>query len=302
MNFRGGSLGAWLLAAACSSPATNFFDSPAAAGRSSTAGAGSVVGTNSVAGKGSFAGMSSVAGTSDDGGGRAASDAAGTAEPDDAGSTSTSGGGGGESGTTPQGGAANGAGSAGAAGAAGFSGGSAAGSSGEGAGSAGVSGNTGAGGGSADPIVQLDGNATASSWESDFGPGGGFHPPRDANDGDLTTRWCASAKTLPQWWQLDLGGGHELSRIEIVWEYPGQAMGYPYGFKVGVSDDATVFPSVPAIDNSSNQSTSKTQIVSFPAQTAGRYVRVTVTSLPPDMNDPDFETWASMNEVRVFGH
>ncbi len=153
------------------------------------------------------------------------------------------------------------------------------------------------------PVVQLDGNASASSWENDFGPGGGMHPPRYANDGDLTTRWCAAAQSLPQWWQVDLGASHALSRIEIVWEYPGQASGHPYGYKVSVSDDATQFPNPPAIDNSSNQSVSKTQIAPFTPQTAGRYVRITVTSLPPDTNDlPPLETWASIIEVRVFGH
>jgi len=106
---------------------------------------------------------------------------------------------------------------------------------------------------------------------------------------------------VPQWWQLDLGESHWLSRVEIVWEYPRQAIGHPYGYKIAVSDEAA--PSVPAIDNSSNQSTSKTQVATFAPQTAGRYVRITVTSLPPDTKGlPPLDTWASIVEVRVFGH
>jgi len=149
----------------------------------------------------------------------------------------------------------------------------------------------------------LDGNASASSWENDFAPGGGVHPPQYANDGNPMTRWSAAAQTLPQWWQLDLGASHALSRVEIVWEYPRQANGQSYGYTIGVSDDAKQFPSPPAIDNTSNQSTSKTQIATFAPLTTGRYVRITVTSLPPDSNDrPPLETWASMIDVRVFGN
>lgn len=291
------ALGVWLLAAACSTPSTNFFDSLAAGG-------------SSAAGTSSSAGASSIAGTSDDGE-QAASGSAGLPDPDEAGSASTTGGGGEGSGMTSHGGLGGGSDSVGVggdansaggnAGSAGKAGGSA-GNAGTAGGSVGNAGDTGVAGGSGDPVVELEGNATASSWESDFGPGGGFHPPRYANDGDLTTRWCAEVKTLPQWWQLDLGATRALSRIEIVWEYPGQALGYTYGYEIGVSDSATQFPSLPAIDNNANQSTAKTQIASFAPQTAGRYVRVTVTSLPPDMVNPDFETWASIYEVRVFGH
>ena len=107
---------------------------------------------------------------------------------------------------------------------------------------------------------------------------------------------------MPVWWQLDLGAAHPLSRIEIEWEYPGQALGYVYGYTVSVSDDASQFPATPVIDERANASTDKTQTGRFSIGTRGRYVRITVTSLPPDSNDsPPFETWASMYEVRVFG-
>jgi hypothetical protein len=82
----------------------------------------------------------------------------------------------------------------------------------------------------------------------------------------------------------------------------GQALGHVYGYTVGVSNDAAQFPGTPAIDERANASTDKTQTVTFPVATAGRYVRVTVTSLPPDgNNNPPFETWPSLDEVRVFG-
>ncbi len=269
------------------------------------------------------AGTSSVAGagTGDEGGAEAASGAAGAADPDAGGSSATNGGSaaggkpstdggvGGESGKTMHGSAGGGsgsvaaAGSGGTAGTAGVSSGGAAGSAGVSAAGGSTAGNTGVAGASADPVVQLDGNASASSSENDSSPGGGVHPARLANDGDPKTRWCAAAQTLPQWWQLDLGTSHALSRVEIVWEYPAQASGHAYGYTIGVSENAAQFPNPPLIDKSANQSTAKTQIASFAPQTAGRYLRITVTSLPPDTNDvPPLQTWASINEVRVFGH
>jgi len=145
-------------------------------------------------------------------------------------------------------------------------------------------------GGSGDLVVELKGNASASSSQS-------TNPPGNANDGDLTTRWCENGRVLPVFWQLDLGASHSLARVELVWEYPERKY---YGYTIGVSDNATQFPATPAIDNTKNQSTAKTQVASFTQQTSGRYVRITVTSLPP--NELPIETWASLYEVRVFGH
>jgi hypothetical protein len=144
-------------------------------------------------------------------------------------------------------------------------------------------------GGSSDMVVELKGNASASSWQS-------ANPPGNANDGDPMTRWCEDGRVLPVFWQLDLGTSHSLSHVELVWEYPERQF---YGYTIGVSDDSTQFPATPAIDNTKSQSTAKTQIATFAPQVSGRYVRITVTSLPP--NAPPIETWASLYEVRVFG-
>jgi len=144
-------------------------------------------------------------------------------------------------------------------------------------------------GGPGDPVVELKGNASASSSET-------ANPPGNANDGNPLTRWCEEGRVLPVFWQLDLGTSHSLSRVELVWEYPERQF---YGYTIGASDDSTQFPATPAIDNKNNQSTAKTQIATFPAQVSGRYLRITVTSLPPNMLP--METWASLYEVRVFG-
>jgi hypothetical protein len=144
-------------------------------------------------------------------------------------------------------------------------------------------------GGSGAPVIELKGNASASSSQTE-------NPPGNANDGNPMTRWCEEGRVLPVSWQLDLGTSHSLSRVEIEWEYPERQF---YGYTIGVSDDSTQFPATPAIDNKNSQSTAKTQIATFPAQVSGRYVRITVTSLPPNMLP--IETWASLSEVRVFG-
>jgi hypothetical protein len=144
-------------------------------------------------------------------------------------------------------------------------------------------------GGSGAPVIELKGNASASSSET-------ANPPGNANDGNPMTRWSEFGRVLPVFWQLDLGTSHSLSRVEIVWEYPERQF---YGYTIGVSDDSTQFQATPAIDNRNNQSTATPQIAIFPAQVSGRYVRITVTSLPPNMLP--IETWASMSEVRVFG-
>lgn len=277
----------WVWSVACSAPsATNLFDSPTsnaidAGGANASAGSpNSGPALSGGVGSGGSAAVDADAGD----GGEAGRDelARGGASDGDAGAD-TAGGANGTSGAAGRLGNAGGGGNAGAGG------------------TAGAAGNAGGAGGGR-PIMQLRGTATASSSENDPSPGGGIHPARAANDGDETsTRWCAATKDVPAWWQVDLGASRPLSRVELVWEYPAQALGQVYGYTVSVSDDAARF-AAPAIDRRANTSTDKTQSQPFPAATTGRYVRITVTSLPADSNDmPPFETWASLYEVRVFG-
>jgi hypothetical protein len=114
------------------------------------------------------------------------------------------------------------------------------------------------------------------------------------NDGDGATRWCA-ADGMPHWWQVDLGATYTLSRIEIDFEYPSQAVGFPYLYVVDVSTDGTNY--TPAIDQSANIDSNTTQIATFTTSPTARYVRVTVT--PPDTTPNP--TWASFWEARIFG-
>ena len=194
------------------------------------------------------------------------------------------------------GGIAGASGSSGSAGAgmggASGDGGTAGASAGGGAGSGGAGGSSGSGGaggsGGGGPIVQLMGTATADSEEISPTP----HPATDGNDGSTSTRWCAANGSVGHHWTLDLGAVHLLSRFEVMWEYPSQAVGLPYGYVVSVSSDGTTF--TPSIDRSSTTDTLQTQTSDFPPSTNGRHVRITVTTLPT-------RSWASFYEARVFG-
>lgn len=53
-----------------------------------------------------------------------------------------------------------------------------------------------------------------------------------ANDGDLTTRWCAKNNKLPAFWAVDLENFYKLNSVEIIFEKPVQ-----FGFNIDVSDD-----------------------------------------------------------------
>jgi hypothetical protein len=209
-----------------------------------------------------------------------------TGGTDAGGSAGTAGGAGGTAGASMggAGGATGGAGSGGA-GAAGTAGGGA-------GGMAGTSGGGSGGAGGGGPIiVQLTGAATADSEQTNPA-----HPASHGNDGMTGTRWCAANGNTGHYWTLDLGSVHPLSRFEVMWEYPNQAMGLSYGYLVSVSDDGTTFNA--SIDRRTNTDVMQTQASDFPASTSGRYVRITVTALPASMPQA---TWASFWEARVFG-
>jgi F5/8 type C domain len=95
------------------------------------------------------------------------------------------------------------------------------------------------------------------------------------------------------------GAGHALSRLEILWEYPSGANPSAYYlYTVSVSDDRLSFTQV--IDKSANNESTADQVVLFPAATSARYVRITVTGLPPPLG-PNSPYWASFFELHVFG-
>ena len=113
------------------------------------------------------------------------------------------------------------------------------------------------------------------------------NPATAGNDGNLTTRWCASGTSFPQWWRVDLGSIKNLTKVDINW-YSSSSRYYKY--KIEVSSDDTNYTTV--VDKSSNTNTGDTSD-SFTA--TGRYVRVTTTS-------QGSSSYSSFNECKVYGN
>lgn len=276
-------------------------------------------GTGATSGTGGFsAGGSGAAGATSGGAGSGGEPAGGTSGIGEGGSSMTDAGAGGE-GEEPAGGSGGtSGGTSGASGAAGgggtsaggqggsagggaggkggsagtpASGGAGTGAGGAGTGGGGTSGSSGSGGGPTE--VELTGTATADSEQNTTN---NMHPASHGNDGDLVTRWCAANGNANHFWTLDLGDVHEVTRFEVTWEYPTQAEGLPYLYRIDISNDGTTF--TPSIDKTANEEVTPTQIVSFPPGTMARHVRIVVTGLPMGPS----ATWASFYEASVYGY
>lgn len=125
--------------------------------------------------------------------------------------------------------------------------------------------------------------ATASSSET-------ANVPSRANDGNTSTRWCASTPTFPQWWMVDLGSSHALSELTVQAEHPERT----YTITVESSHDGKVF-----IEQARFKGTGAQQTVSLAKGAAGRYVRITtLTGISPD---PKADVWASFLEFAITG-
>lgn len=117
------------------------------------------------------------------------------------------------------------------------------------------------------------------------------HPPSDGNDSDTTTtRWCASARHVPETWQVDLQAPFDLVGTQITWEFE-QA----YGYFLEISNDGAAWTEV--VDQRDNSLETQLQQDSFTA--AARYVRITVTRLPPVSAQSEF--WPSFYDFQVLG-
>ncbi|MDB6019426.1 MAG: Glucan endo,3-beta-D-glucosidase [Pedosphaera sp.] len=120
---------------------------------------------------------------------------------------------------------------------------------------------------------------TASSSQSGNGAANG-------NDGSLATRWSANVSTFPDWWRVDLGASHTLTKATINW-YSSNSRAYKYKIEVS-SNDVNYTTVVDRTGNTTNGDTTDT----FSA--TGRYVRVTVTGSSAG--------WASFYECGIYGN
>ncbi|HLL65764.1 MAG TPA: nucleoside hydrolase-like domain-containing protein [Micromonosporaceae bacterium] len=122
--------------------------------------------------------------------------------------------------------------------------------------------------------------ATASAQQ-------GPRPATNGNDGSATTRWSANTPATGHWWQVDLGAATAISGTEVTWEFARN-----YRYQISVSANGSAFTTV--VDKNGNTSAAQTQADTFTA--SARYVRITITGLPTDV-----ETWASFYTFSVFG-
>jgi predicted alpha-1,2-mannosidase len=112
------------------------------------------------------------------------------------------------------------------------------------------------------------------------------HPAGNGNDGNTGTSWSANDGNTNHWWQVDLGNPCNLTGDEVIWQMNGAV----YDYMVTVSLDDTNWTQV--VNKTANNGIVQDQTDIFIA--TGRYVRITVTGVPPG-------GLASFNEFRVFG-
>jgi putative heme-binding domain-containing protein len=123
--------------------------------------------------------------------------------------------------------------------------------------------------------------ATASSEQT-----GENHFAKDAVDGNLTTRWCASGGHLPESLTLELPQPTKLTGCKIDWE---SASGV-YRYTVETSNDGMAWQT--AVDASKNDKPSN--VTHDFAADAVRSVRINVVGTNPGQ-------WASLFEVELYG-
>lgn len=106
------------------------------------------------------------------------------------------------------------------------------------------------------------------------------------NDGNVGTRWCAADAELGHHWTVDLGQPHEVTGIEIMFEFDGRNYGYVVEASLDDDDYSTL------LDRTNN--TQQTQLQTEALTGSARYVRIRFVALPSD-------TWASFFELKVLG-
>ena len=118
------------------------------------------------------------------------------------------------------------------------------------------------------------------------------NPPKNGNDDNAATYWCAASAALPQWWEVDLGDSMDLAGSEVVWKLSGQSKTYRY--KIETSTDNASWITVADLTGNKSRALTQKQEFNVRLGTTGRYVRITITGVPVGAS-------ASFSEFRVFG-
>ena len=110
------------------------------------------------------------------------------------------------------------------------------------------------------------------------------NPVASGNDGNTTTRWCATDGNTGHWWKVDLGAVSAIKGSEIRWEHTNA-----YQYKIETSTDNSVWRL--AVNKTANTTSAQVMDDSFTAN--ARYVRITI-------NGGVGSSWASFYEFMLF--
>jgi len=111
--------------------------------------------------------------------------------------------------------------------------------------------------------------------------------PKNTIDNNLNTRW--SNLGIGSWIRLDLGIQKVICSVDIAWYNGNQRQN---NFVISVSNDGTAFTNV--FTGKSSGKTLSAEKYNLPANTSGRYVRITV-------NGNTQNNYASITEIDVYG-
>ena len=114
------------------------------------------------------------------------------------------------------------------------------------------------------------------------------NPPNNAIDNNLGTRW--SNLGIGSWIQADIGTKMLICSVDIAWYNGNQRQN---NFVISVSNDGITFTN--AFTGKSSGTTLSPEKYNLPANTSGRFVRVTV-------NGNTQNNWASITEIAVYGY
>lgn len=141
-------------------------------------------------------------------------------------------------------------------------------------------------------ISRIDSDAVPSASSNSSG-----HEPAAGHDGNNATYWEAASKTLPAWYQLNLGSSQRVGRIDLNWRGIQGSEAF-YQYTISASADGSTWTTI--ADRSTNIDlgfTSDTVTTGTPY----RYLRVQINNYRNFTNNnlPGYNP--GLNEMRVFG-
>jgi hypothetical protein len=117
------------------------------------------------------------------------------------------------------------------------------------------------------------------------------------NDNDTLSRWCASSRTVPQWWIVNLGALMTITRFREMWQKSGT--GHCYKYNIETSPDSTTWTL--RVDSTGHAGTAKTQTQVMSAPVVAKWVRLTITAVGTGDTASlfDFKVFSPVNQYQL---